>query len=212
MRCVGGAGIPLSRRRPYISSTDMDLNLDPSTGAPGAHPVGTGVGAAAGGATGAAVGSVGGPIGTAVGAVIGAVVGGRNVRPDRRRGLLARELHARALLPRRPHLRRLRAGLRPTAAASAAWWPTSTATAVLTTLKARWPRNGTCTAAIRASTGPKPAPPRVPPGRARSAIAARCKRARPALSARAVPTRRSSRADAAKAGSGPARPAPAVRR
>ena len=59
-----------------MSSTDKDLNLDPITGAPGAHPVGTGVGAAAGGATGAAVGSVAGPIGTAVGAVIGAVVGG----------------------------------------------------------------------------------------------------------------------------------------
>ncbi len=39
-----------------MSSTDKDLNLDPITGAPGAHPVGTGVGAAAGGATGAAVG------------------------------------------------------------------------------------------------------------------------------------------------------------
>ena len=37
-------------------STDEDLNLEPITGAPGAHPVGTGVGAAAGGATGAAVG------------------------------------------------------------------------------------------------------------------------------------------------------------
>ena len=59
-----------------MSSTDKDLNLDPITGAPGAHPVSTGVGAAAGGATGAAVGSVAGPIGTAVGAVIGAVVGG----------------------------------------------------------------------------------------------------------------------------------------
>ena len=31
-----------------------DANRDPLTGAPGAHPVGTGVGAAAGGATGAA--------------------------------------------------------------------------------------------------------------------------------------------------------------
>lgn len=52
-------------------------NRDPITGAPGAHPVGTGVGAIAGGvATGAAVGTVAGPIGTAVGAAIGAVVGG----------------------------------------------------------------------------------------------------------------------------------------
>lgn len=53
-----------------------ELNPDPITGEPGAHPVGTGVGAAAGGATGAAIGSVAGPIGTAVGAIIGAVAGG----------------------------------------------------------------------------------------------------------------------------------------
>ena len=52
-------------------------NRDPITGAPGAHPVGTGVGAAAGGAAaGAAIGSVAGPVGTAVGIVAGAVVGG----------------------------------------------------------------------------------------------------------------------------------------
>ncbi|MEO7116179.1 MAG: hypothetical protein ABIZ18_09985 [Caldimonas sp.] len=52
-------------------------NRDPLTGAPGAHPVGTGVGAAVGGvAAGAAVGSVAGPVGTVVGAAVGAVVGG----------------------------------------------------------------------------------------------------------------------------------------
>jgi hypothetical protein len=51
-------------------------NEDPLTGAPGAHPVGTGLGATGGGITGAAVGSVGGPIGAAVGAAVGAVVGG----------------------------------------------------------------------------------------------------------------------------------------
>jgi hypothetical protein len=52
-------------------------NLDPLTGAPGAHPVGVGVGAVAGGvATGAAVGTVAGPIGTGIGGAIGAVVGG----------------------------------------------------------------------------------------------------------------------------------------
>lgn len=52
-------------------------NRDPITGAPGAHPVGTGVGAAAGGvAAGAAIGSVAGPVGTAVGAVGGAIAGG----------------------------------------------------------------------------------------------------------------------------------------
>ena len=54
-----------------------DANADPITGAPGAHPVGTGLGAAAGGAAaGAAIGSVAGPIGTAAGIVAGAVVGG----------------------------------------------------------------------------------------------------------------------------------------
>lgn len=55
---------------------DRDLNRDPITGTPGAHPVGTGVGAAAGGAAGAAAGAVGGPLGMAAGAVVGAVVGG----------------------------------------------------------------------------------------------------------------------------------------
>jgi len=52
-------------------------NRDPITGAPGAHPVGTGLGAAAGGmAAGAAAGSVAGPAGTLAGAAVGAVVGG----------------------------------------------------------------------------------------------------------------------------------------
>ena len=44
---------------------DADANRDPISGAPGAHPVGTGVGAIAGGAAaGAAVGTVAGPVGT----------------------------------------------------------------------------------------------------------------------------------------------------
>jgi hypothetical protein len=52
-------------------------NRDPITGAPGAHPVGTGVGAAFGGAgAGALAGTVAGPVGTVVGAAVGAVVGG----------------------------------------------------------------------------------------------------------------------------------------
>ena len=52
-------------------------NRDPITGAPGAHPVGTGLGAAAGGmAAGAAAGSVAGPAGALAGAAVGAVVGG----------------------------------------------------------------------------------------------------------------------------------------
>lgn len=53
-----------------------DENRDPISGAPGAHPLGTGVGAASGGVAGAAVGSVGGPVGAAVGMVAGAVAGG----------------------------------------------------------------------------------------------------------------------------------------
>ena len=59
-----------------MNPNDKDTNADPITGAPGAHPVGTGVGAVGGGATGAAIGSAAGPIGTVAGAVIGAVVGG----------------------------------------------------------------------------------------------------------------------------------------
>ena len=58
-------------------STAGSLNLDPITGASGAHPVGTGVGAAMGGAAaGAAVGTVAGPLGTLIGAAVGAVIGG----------------------------------------------------------------------------------------------------------------------------------------
>jgi len=53
-----------------------DLNPDPITGAPGAHPVGTGIGAAGAGAVGAAIGAVAGPVGSLAGAAIGAVVGG----------------------------------------------------------------------------------------------------------------------------------------
>jgi outer membrane lipoprotein SlyB len=56
--------------------TGTDANRDPISGAPGAHPVGTGVGAAGGGAAGAAIGAVGGPVGAAVGLVAGAVAGG----------------------------------------------------------------------------------------------------------------------------------------
>jgi hypothetical protein len=51
-------------------------NRDPITGAPGAHPVGTGAGAAAGGAAGMAAGSVLGPAGAVAGAAIGAIAGG----------------------------------------------------------------------------------------------------------------------------------------
>jgi hypothetical protein len=59
-----------------IKEEEVDLNRDPLSGEPGAHPVGTGVGAAAAGAAGMAVGSAAGPVGAAVGAVVGAVAGG----------------------------------------------------------------------------------------------------------------------------------------
>ena len=63
--------------KPSARGEPRDANRDPITGAPGAHPVGTGVGAAVGGAaTGAAVGTVAGPFGTLAGAVVGAIAGG----------------------------------------------------------------------------------------------------------------------------------------
>jgi uncharacterized protein (TIGR02284 family) len=55
---------------------DRDLNRDPITDEPGAHPVGTGIGAAGGALAGAAAGAIGGPMGAAVGGAVGAVVGG----------------------------------------------------------------------------------------------------------------------------------------
>jgi uncharacterized protein (TIGR02284 family) len=59
-----------------MAAEDKDLNRDPITDEPGAHPVGTGLGAAGGAMAGAAAGTIGGPIGVAVGGVVGAVVGG----------------------------------------------------------------------------------------------------------------------------------------
>ena len=55
---------------------NQDMNRDPISGAPGAHPIGTGVGATGGAVAGAAIGSVVGPVGTVVGGVVGAVAGG----------------------------------------------------------------------------------------------------------------------------------------
>lgn len=55
---------------------EPDANRDPLSGAPGAHPVGTGLGAAGGAAAGAAVGAMAGPVGAVVGGAIGAVAGG----------------------------------------------------------------------------------------------------------------------------------------
>jgi uncharacterized protein (TIGR02284 family) len=55
---------------------ERDLNQDPITGEPGAHPVGTGLGSAGGAVAGATVGAIGGPVGAAIGGVAGAVLGG----------------------------------------------------------------------------------------------------------------------------------------
>ncbi len=52
-----------------------DLNADPITGEPGAHPVGVGLGTAGGATAGAALGSPGGPVGAVAGAIIGGIVG-----------------------------------------------------------------------------------------------------------------------------------------
>lgn len=57
-------------------ASTQDMNRDPLTDEPGAHPVGTGVGASGGAVAGATVGALGGPIGLAVGGAVGAVVGG----------------------------------------------------------------------------------------------------------------------------------------
>ena len=59
-----------------MAADERELNLDPITHAPGAHPVGTGIGAASGGIAGAAIGAVGGPLGAALGLAAGAVAGG----------------------------------------------------------------------------------------------------------------------------------------
>lgn len=55
---------------------EHDLNRDPISEEPGAHPVGTGIGATGGAVAGAAAGALGGPVGAAIGGVVGAVVGG----------------------------------------------------------------------------------------------------------------------------------------
>ena len=59
------------------TTREGSANLDPISGTPGAHPVGTGLGAALGGAAaGAATGTVAGPVGTVIGAAVGAIIGG----------------------------------------------------------------------------------------------------------------------------------------
>jgi uncharacterized protein (TIGR02284 family) len=55
---------------------ERDMNRDPITDEPGAHPIGTGIGATGGAVAGAAAGAIAGPVGAAIGGVVGAVVGG----------------------------------------------------------------------------------------------------------------------------------------
>jgi hypothetical protein len=60
-----------------VVANEADLNRDPISGTPGAHPVGTGAGAASGSVAGAMAGlAVGGPVGGIVGGMVGAVAGG----------------------------------------------------------------------------------------------------------------------------------------
>lgn len=60
-----------------VVANEDDLNRDPLSGTPGAHPLGTGAGAASGGVAGAAVGvAMAGPVGAVIGAAVGAVAGG----------------------------------------------------------------------------------------------------------------------------------------
>ena len=60
-----------------VVTNEKDLNRDPISGTPGAHPLGTGTGAASGGVAGAVAGMVvGGPVGSVIGAAVGAVAGG----------------------------------------------------------------------------------------------------------------------------------------
>ena len=60
-----------------VVANEEDLNRDPITGTPGAHPLGTGAGAASGAVAGGVAGmAVGGPAGGIIGAAIGAVAGG----------------------------------------------------------------------------------------------------------------------------------------
>jgi hypothetical protein len=60
-----------------VVANEADLNRDPISGTPGAHPLGTGAGAASGAVAGVVAGmAVGGPVGSIIGAAIGAVAGG----------------------------------------------------------------------------------------------------------------------------------------
>lgn len=58
-----------------MANTPNDMNRDPISGAPGAHPVGVGLGGTGGAVAGAAIGSLLGPIGTLIGGAIGTIAG-----------------------------------------------------------------------------------------------------------------------------------------
>jgi len=60
-----------------VVANEGDLNRDPLTGTPGAHPLGTTAGATSGAVAGAVAGmAVGGPVGSVIGIAVGAVAGG----------------------------------------------------------------------------------------------------------------------------------------
>ncbi len=60
-----------------VVANESDLNRDPLTGTPGAHPLGTTAGATSGAVAGAVAGmAVAGPVGSVIGIAVGAVAGG----------------------------------------------------------------------------------------------------------------------------------------
>jgi hypothetical protein len=73
---IARSSIMASLEKQIENQEARDMNRDPITGAPGAHPVGTGIGAAGGAVVGAAAGVLAGPIGAVLGGVVGAVAGG----------------------------------------------------------------------------------------------------------------------------------------
>ncbi|MGV8961411.1 MAG: hypothetical protein ACOH1V_13685 [Stenotrophomonas sp.] len=58
-----------------MTKDSNDMNRDPITNAPGAHPVGVGVGGVGGAAIGAGIGALFGPIGMLVGGAVGTLAG-----------------------------------------------------------------------------------------------------------------------------------------
>ena len=70
-----------------MAAEDKDMNRDPLTSEPGAHPIGTAVGSTGGAVAGAAAGILGGPVGMAVGGVVDRwTLGDLVARAEERRG------------------------------------------------------------------------------------------------------------------------------